>query len=100
MLREWWRDIPKFSLAGGCALALALLALMFAWLRISDVSRVNCQQIELVKGEIRKVVGGSLQTLGRRGEPGYEYYVTHPDELARARAELAGELATFRARAC
>lgn len=55
----------------------------------------NCQQVELVKSEIRKTLRASLAQL-----PRISYYKTHPEELEFAIKNGEETLARFAARDC
>ena len=94
-MRRWLRSVPKFSLVGGIAVGLVVFLFAFTLQRTQDISRQNCQEIELVKDRIRIVVRVGLAALGRPGSAGYQYYLLHPVELAQAREGLQRELQEF-----
>ena len=99
-MRERFRKYPKFSLAGGVAVALVLVLFAYTAVGLHNVNRQNCQQIELVKTQIRAVLAQSMKTLGKKGAPGYEYYLSHLAELAQAKLGLQQELEQFAPRRC
>lgn len=55
----------------------------------------NCQQIEIVKDEIRATVSESVKRL-----PEIEYYKSHPDELKKAITDSEKSVARFKAIDC
>jgi len=55
----------------------------------------NCQQIEIIKTEIRGTVQASLKRL-----PTIAYYKTHPDELNQALREARDSIRRFRENDC
>lgn len=55
----------------------------------------NCQQIELVKGELRGSIERGMERL-----PNLDYYKTHPDELAQAQKDSSEALGRFHEKDC
>ena len=84
----------------GTLIGIALLLGAVALGRVHNVGVGNCQQIETLKTTIRRVVTTADQQLGRPGTAGYQYYQTHPAELAQAHAAARAELAQFKPRSC
>ena len=60
----------------------------------------NCKQIEAVKTVIRGVLHASDVLLGTKGEPGYIYYKSHPDELIVAHQRNKETIAKFAPLSC
>lgn len=84
----------------GCALVVGAYWLGSRISHNASNQRDTCQQVQTVVGAIQTIINQDLHSLGMPGSGGYAYYLQHPDELAKTRAVLQYDVATFEPKKC
>lgn len=63
--------------------------------RNTTVALTTCRQVNKIEGRIRTVIASADASLRMPGAPGYDYYRTHPMELARAHSNNVAAIREF-----